>query len=69
MRATNELQLLLKPNEAAKALAISPRQLWTLTNRGEIPSIRLGHSLRYDVAALREWISSCCNKNSCKNYT
>jgi predicted DNA-binding transcriptional regulator AlpA len=58
MRATPELQLLLKPNDAAKALAISTRQLWTLTNRGEIPSVRLGHCLRYDPASLRDWIQS-----------
>ena len=31
--------LLLKPKQAAEALAISPRTLWALTASGEIPSV------------------------------
>lgn len=48
--------LLLTADQAAKALAISPRALWTLTKCGEVPSIRLGRSVRYSVDQLREWI-------------
>jgi len=48
--------LLLKPADAAKALSISPRTLWTLTKRGEIRAVRTGRVLRYDPADLREWI-------------
>lgn len=50
-------KLLLKPKEAAAALSIGQRKLWELTNCGEIPSIRIGRQLRYDVDALREWIA------------
>jgi len=48
--------LLLTPRQAAEALAISPRKLWSMTASGEIPHIRLGRSLRYPTAGLRRWI-------------
>ncbi|MEO6708566.1 MAG: helix-turn-helix domain-containing protein [Planctomycetota bacterium] len=50
--------LLLRPGEAAKLLAISPRKLWELTNMGEVPVIRIGRSLRYPREALRAWVSN-----------
>lgn len=53
-KATTEL--LMKPADAAKALAISARKLWQLTNRGAIPCVRIGRSVRYSPADLREWI-------------
>ena len=49
-------QLLMRPDEAAKALAISPRTLWALANRGEIPCVRIGRSVRYDPRDLQDWI-------------
>ena len=49
--------LLLRPTDAAKALAISPRKLWSLTASGEIPCIRIGRSVRYDCADLRTWVN------------
>lgn len=49
-------RLLLKPREAAKALGIGPRTLWTLTNSGEIACIRIGRSVRYAMADLQAWI-------------
>jgi hypothetical protein len=50
--------LLLKPVEAAKALAISPRKLWSLTAGGQIPCVRIGKCVRYDPADLRAWIDA-----------
>jgi len=50
--------LLLRPREAAQALAISERTLWGLTKTGTIPCVRLGRSVRYDVADLREAIAA-----------
>ena len=52
------LKLLLTAREAANALSISERLLWTLTHRGEIPVLRLpgrgkARALRYDVDDLR----------------
>ncbi|HWB14490.1 MAG TPA: helix-turn-helix domain-containing protein [Pirellulales bacterium] len=51
-------RLLLKPDEAAAALAVSPRCLWGLTKAGEIPAVRIGRAVRYDVADLRAWIEA-----------
>ncbi|NQU22272.1 MAG: helix-turn-helix domain-containing protein [Candidatus Nealsonbacteria bacterium] len=47
---------LWKPDQAARALAISSRKLWAMTNAGEIPCVRLGRAVRYDPADLLEWI-------------
>ena len=52
------IKLLLKPGDAAEALSISPRKLWSMTNAGEIPCVRFGKSVRYDPADLREWIDA-----------
>jgi len=49
--------LLLRPAEAARLLAISPRKLWELTNAREVPSIRIGRALRYPTEDLRSWIA------------
>jgi len=49
-------RLLLKAADAAKALAISERTLWTLTNTGEITPIKIGRSVRYPVDELRAFI-------------
>ena len=38
------VRLLLKPNEAAQALALSPRKLWAMTASGEIACVRCGRS-------------------------
>ncbi|MGD9857308.1 MAG: helix-turn-helix transcriptional regulator [Planctomycetaceae bacterium] len=51
--------LLLPPRAAAKLLSISERTLWSLTApRGPIPSILIGRSVRYSVAALTAWIDA-----------
>lgn len=49
-------QRLLRPRQAAEMLAISERTVWELTNRGDLPCIRLGRSVRYDPADLADWI-------------
>ena len=45
--------LLLKPDEAARALGISPRTLWGLD---DLPRVRIGRSGRYDVEDIQKWI-------------
>ena len=50
--------LLLTPPQAAEALAISPRKLWGMTASGEIPHVRIGRSVRYQVDDLRDWIEA-----------
>lgn len=48
--------LALRPKEAAKALGIGERLLWSKTNAGEIPHIKLGTATLYPIDALREWL-------------
>ncbi len=49
--------LALRTDAAAKSLGISPRKLWELTNRGEIPHVRIGRAVVYPVDALRDWLA------------
>ncbi len=48
----------LRQRDAAKALGISVRTLFTLTKSGEIPSAKLGNAVIYDVDDLRGWLTS-----------
>jgi len=49
--------LALRPREAAKALGISERMLWSLTApRGTVPAIRIGTCVLYPVAGLQAWL-------------
>ena len=48
--------LLLTPEQAAKALAISPRKLWGLKASGSVKYVRCGRLIRYDIDDLRVWI-------------
>lgn len=50
--------LLLTPQEAAEALAISARKLWGMTASGEIPHVKLGRCVRYPVNELQRWIDT-----------
>jgi hypothetical protein len=48
--------LLLKPEQAAKALNIGVRQLRYMKARREIPYVPIGSSVRYDIADIRDLI-------------
>lgn len=51
-------RLCLNAREAAQALGISERTLWQQTQpRGPIPSVRVGHCVRYSVSALESFAS------------
>lgn len=50
-------RLALRPKDAARALGIGERLLWSLTNRGEVPHLRLGRAVVYPVDQLREWMA------------
>ena len=52
----NAKRLGLRPKEAAEALGISERLLWTKTNCGEIPHCRIGRAILYPVDLLREYL-------------
>ena len=49
--------LALRPKQAAQALGIGERLLWSMTNRGVIPHLKLGKAILYPVAQLREWLA------------
>ena len=49
---------LLKALDAAKALAISPRKLWGLTQSGEIKCVRIGRAVRYAPEDLAAFIAA-----------
>ncbi|QDT51690.1 Helix-turn-helix domain protein [Symmachiella dynata] len=57
MTTKNSNVLLMSPRQAAAALAISPRTLWSLTAAGKIPHIRIGRSVRYAIDDLQDWIA------------
>ena len=48
--------LLMTAAEAARALAISERTLWTLTKSGAVRSVNIGRCVRYDPRDLSAWI-------------
>ena len=49
----------LSPRQAALALGLSERKLWTLTHETrEIPHLKIGKSVRYRIEALQEWAAA-----------
>jgi excisionase family DNA binding protein len=48
--------LMLRPTEAAAAIGIGRSKVYELLASGELPSVRIGASVRVPVAALRDWI-------------
>lgn len=49
-------RLLLRPSEAAETIGIGRSKVYELLASGELPSIKIGNSLRVPVDALRAWI-------------
>jgi excisionase family DNA binding protein len=50
-------KLLLRPVEAAEAIGIGRSKVYELIARGDLPSVRIGASVRVPVDALRGWIA------------
>jgi excisionase family DNA binding protein len=48
--------LAVNRREAAAMLGISERLLWTWTNTGTIPHVRIGTRVLYPVEQLRQWL-------------
>lgn len=51
-------RLALRPREAAHALGISERLLWSKTNSGAIHCVRIGRRVLYPVDELRDWLAA-----------
>lgn len=49
-------RIALRPAEAAEAIGIGRSKVYELLASGELPSIRIGGSVRVPVDALRAWI-------------
>ena len=50
-------RLALRPREAARLLGIGQRLLWSKTNAGEIPHLRIGRCVVYPIDQLRSWLA------------
>jgi excisionase family DNA binding protein len=48
--------LLVDAAEAARLLCVSPRTVWSLTQRGELPACRIGRLVRYDPRDLAAYV-------------
>ena len=49
-------KLLLSPREAACAMSLSARTLWSITSpRGDLPCVKCGRCVRYDPRDLLAW--------------
>ncbi len=59
-----DIKLLLSAREAAKALSICEKSLWSATApRGPIPCVRLGARVLYAVDDLERWIERAKGAN------
>ncbi len=58
MDAPNEVPRLLRMAEAAAVLGVSRSKVYALAQRGEIPTIRMGGSIRVPSGALAAWVES-----------
>ena len=49
-------RLLLRPTEAAEAIGIGRSKVYELLARGELPSVKIGSSVRVPLDELRAWV-------------
>lgn len=56
------VKLALRPREAAEALGISERTLFSMTKAGEIPHVKRQKMVLYPVAELQQWLSEQVSK-------
>lgn len=60
--APRDLPLLLSPPEAAKLLSLSRAKVLDLASHGEIPSVRVGRSVRIPREPLIVWVNERTNE-------
>jgi len=54
--------LALRPRQAAQALGICEKTLWSWTKNGTLPHVRIGRTVLYPVAELQAWLSENANR-------
>ena len=63
MEAFSIERLLLRPAEVAELLALGRSKTYLLIASGDLPSVRIGRSVRVPYDALRDWIDEHVNVN------
>lgn len=58
------LRLALRPRDAAVALGIGERLLWSWTNQRLIPHVRIGKAVLYPLAELERWLAEQAAKGA-----
>ena len=56
-------RLALRPAAAARALGISERLLWSKTNAGAIPHVKLGRTTVYPIPLLEQFLVGEAQRN------
>ena len=51
-------KLLLRPNEAAELLGVGRSTIYALLASGDVPSVRVGRSVRLPLEAVRQWVAA-----------
>ncbi len=49
-------KLLVRPSEAAEILGLGRSKVYAMLASGELPSVRIGKSVRVPTQALRQWV-------------
>lgn len=67
LRTRDSLPLLLTPREAASVLRVTPKALYAMIDRDQLPGvIRMGRRLRIDTRVLLHWLDRKCSAPSPK---
>jgi excisionase family DNA binding protein len=53
-------QLLLRADECAKVLGLGRSKVFMMLSSGELPSVRIGRSVRVPAKALERWVEERC---------
>lgn len=51
-------KILLTPKECAEALSIGRTRMYSMLAQSQLPSVRIGRSIRVPVAALERWVEA-----------
>lgn len=57
-KPNREMPLLVTARQAAKMLSLSERTLWSLSQKGLIPAMKIGKAVRYSVKVLETWVAN-----------
>ena len=61
-------QLLWSIPEVVKALSLSRSKIYQLIARGDLPTVRIGRSVRVRSTDLGKWVESLEDSGSASNY-